>query len=135
MSTTEQASGRVPRPPLEPLRPGGPRRAWALQLYRSWVGKKYVMAVTGMVLMLYILLHMIGNLKLYFGPGPLNTYGEFLRTFALTVAAFIAIYVIADFFDRFDGFLKHDATLGAIALVFLFKVPLIVTQITPLGVP
>ena len=81
MSTTEQAGGRVPRPPLEPLRRGGPRRAWALQLYRSWVGKKYVMAVTGMVLMLYVLLHMIGNLKLYFGAGPLNTYGEFLRTF------------------------------------------------------
>jgi len=60
--------------------------------------------------------------------------GEFLRTFALTVAAFVVIYVIADFFDRFDGFLKHDATLGAIALVFLFKIPLIVTQITPVAV-
>ena len=59
---------------------------------------------------------------------------EFLRTFALTVAAFVAIYVIADFFDRFDGFLKHDATLGAVLRVFLFKIPLIVTQVTPVAV-
>jgi len=59
---------------------------------------------------------------------------EFLRTFALTLAAFIAIYVIADFFDRFDGFLKYDASLGAVARVFLFKIPLIVTQVTPVAV-
>ena len=30
---------------------------------------------------------------------------EFLRTFALTMLAFVAIYIIADFFDRFDTFL------------------------------
>ncbi len=60
--------------------------------------------------------------------------GEFLRTFGLTLGAFIAIYVIADFFDRFDGFLKYDASLGAILQVFLFKIPLIVTQVTPVAV-
>ena len=31
---------------------------------------------------------------------------EFLRAFALTVLAFLAIYVLADFFDRFDSFLR-----------------------------
>jgi succinate dehydrogenase / fumarate reductase, cytochrome b subunit len=39
------------------------------------------MAVTGLVLMLYVLLHMIANLKLYFGPASINDYGEFLREF------------------------------------------------------
>ena len=81
MSTTEQASGPTRKGTVRPLRPARTGGVWALGLYRSWVGKKYVMAVTGMVLMLYILLHMIGNLKLYFGPAPLNAYGEFLRTF------------------------------------------------------
>ena len=36
-------------------------------LYSTAVGKKYVMAISGMVLMAYVLAHMIGNLKLYFG--------------------------------------------------------------------
>ncbi len=59
---------------------------------------------------------------------------EFLRTFALTMLAFVAIYVIADFFDRFDDFLKHDASVADIARSFLFKIPMIVTQITPIAV-
>jgi lipopolysaccharide export system permease protein len=59
---------------------------------------------------------------------------EFLWTFALTLAAFVAIYVIADFFDRFDGFIKRDATASAIIRVFLFKLPLILTQVTPVAV-
>jgi succinate dehydrogenase / fumarate reductase cytochrome b subunit len=85
MATTQRpdaaAETRTRRGP-EPHLPGGRhRRAWALELYRSYVGKKYVMAISGMVLMLYILLHMIGNLKLYLGPEQINTYGEFLRTF------------------------------------------------------
>jgi succinate dehydrogenase / fumarate reductase cytochrome b subunit len=37
------------------------------------------MAVTGMVLMGFVLLHMVGNLKLYLGQGDLNTYSEWLR--------------------------------------------------------
>jgi succinate dehydrogenase / fumarate reductase, cytochrome b subunit len=62
--------------------PAGRRRpAWVLELYQSSLGKKYVMAVTGIVLMLYVLLHMIGNLKVYFGPASINHYGEFLRDF------------------------------------------------------
>jgi succinate dehydrogenase / fumarate reductase cytochrome b subunit len=57
------------------------RRLWPLEFYRSAIGKKWVMAVSGVVLMLYVLLHMIGNLKVYLGPEAINEYGEFLRTF------------------------------------------------------
>jgi lipopolysaccharide export system permease protein len=59
---------------------------------------------------------------------------EFLRMFLLIMAAFVAIYVVADFFDRFDRLLKHDARAGAVIRLFLFKVPLIVTQVTPIAV-
>jgi lipopolysaccharide export system permease protein len=59
---------------------------------------------------------------------------EFLRTFALTMLAFLAIYLLADFFDRFDTFLHYDASLSAIIRLFLYKVPLIMTQVTPLAV-
>jgi len=67
--------------------PPGPRRAaWAVDLYRSAVGKKYVMAITGIVLMLYVLAHMLGNLKIYLGPAALNEYAEFLRDMGEPVA-------------------------------------------------
>jgi succinate dehydrogenase / fumarate reductase cytochrome b subunit len=48
-------------------------------LYRSDLGKKYAMAVTGMVLMGFVLAHMIGNLKLYLGAGDLDRYAAWLR--------------------------------------------------------
>jgi succinate dehydrogenase / fumarate reductase cytochrome b subunit len=50
-----------------------------VDLYRSAVGKKWVMALTGIGLMGYVLAHMVGNLKMYLGPEDLNHYGEFLR--------------------------------------------------------
>jgi len=55
------------------------RHVWFLDLYRSSLGKKYVMAVTGLVLMAYVLAHMIGNLKLYLGRDSINRYAEWLR--------------------------------------------------------
>ena len=42
--------------------------SWFADLYRSAVGKKAVMAVTGIILFGFVLVHMIGNLKLYEGP-------------------------------------------------------------------
>ncbi|TMA45423.1 MAG: LptF/LptG family permease, partial [Deltaproteobacteria bacterium] len=60
--------------------------------------------------------------------------GEFLRVFALALLAFVAIYVIVDFFDRFDSFLRHEAPPDAMVRYFLFKLPLVVTQVTPFAV-
>jgi succinate dehydrogenase / fumarate reductase cytochrome b subunit len=61
--------------------PARPRRKAPLpvELYRSAVGKKYVMAVTGIMLMGFVFAHMVGNLKMYFGAEDFNHYGEFLR--------------------------------------------------------
>lgn len=57
-----------------------PRPApWFVELYRSAVGKKYVMAVTGIIWMLFITAHLIGLLKAFFGPEEVNEYGEWLR--------------------------------------------------------
>lgn len=49
-------------------------------IYRSTVGKKAVMAVTGGVLVLYLILHMIGNLKIFLGAEDFNHYAHWLRT-------------------------------------------------------
>jgi succinate dehydrogenase / fumarate reductase cytochrome b subunit len=53
--------------------------SWFRDLTRSAVGKKAVMAVSGIVLFGYVLLHMLGNLKLYEGPQKLDAYAGFLR--------------------------------------------------------
>ena len=44
------------------------------------VGKKAVMAVTGIVLLIYVTAHMLGNLKAFFGAGSLDGYGRWLRS-------------------------------------------------------
>jgi succinate dehydrogenase / fumarate reductase cytochrome b subunit len=49
-------------------------------LWRTTVGKKAVMAVSGLVLLAYLVLHMLGNLKVFFGPAELNGYAHWLRT-------------------------------------------------------
>ncbi len=64
---------------LEPA-PTRPRLPWPIDLYRSAVGKKYVMAASGLVLMGFVLAHMVGNLKLYLGPSEIDRYGAWLRT-------------------------------------------------------
>jgi succinate dehydrogenase / fumarate reductase cytochrome b subunit len=51
-----------------------------IDFYRSAVGKKAVMAVSGIALFGFVLAHMAGNLKLYLGAEALNHYAEFLRT-------------------------------------------------------
>lgn len=49
-------------------------------LWGSTVGKKAVMAVSGLVLLGYLVAHLLGNLKIFFGPGEFNEYGHWLRT-------------------------------------------------------
>jgi succinate dehydrogenase / fumarate reductase cytochrome b subunit len=53
--------------------------AVALTLYRTTIGKKVVMAVSGLVLVGFVIVHMLGNLKIYEGPAKINAYGVFLR--------------------------------------------------------
>lgn len=53
---------------------------WFGNFYRSAIGKKAVMAVTGLILFGWIFLHMVGNLKLYLGPEHMNEYGHWLRS-------------------------------------------------------
>lgn len=51
-----------------------------LAIYRTTIGKKLIMAITGLILVGYLILHMWGNLHTFQGREELNTYGAFLRT-------------------------------------------------------
>ena len=69
--------------PLRRVQPARRKWPWPLDLYQSAVGKKWAMAVTGVMLLGFVLIHMIGNLKAYLGPEDLNHYGEWLREIAV----------------------------------------------------
>jgi succinate dehydrogenase / fumarate reductase cytochrome b subunit len=49
------------------------------------VGLKAVMAVTGILLVLFLIAHMIGNLKIFFGPADFDHYAHWLRTIGAPV--------------------------------------------------
>jgi len=55
-----------------------------VNLYSSSIGKKVVMAVTGFLLAAFVLIHMLGNLKIFQpmvdGHYKIDVYGEFLRS-------------------------------------------------------
>ncbi|WP_260638309.1 succinate dehydrogenase [Streptomyces angustmyceticus] len=55
------------------------RPSFAGLLWRSTVGKKTVMAVSGLVMLLYLVVHMLGNLKIFFGPDTFDHYAHWLR--------------------------------------------------------
>lgn len=63
------------------VHPRNQRKAtWPVEFYRSAVGKKWVMAVTGIMLLGFVVAHMVGNLKMYMGREDLDKYAETLRT-------------------------------------------------------
>jgi succinate dehydrogenase / fumarate reductase cytochrome b subunit len=68
--------------PLRRVQPKRRKAPWPLDLYQSAVGKKWAMAVTGVMLLGFVFFHMLGNLKAYLGPHQINEYGEWLRNIA-----------------------------------------------------
>jgi succinate dehydrogenase / fumarate reductase cytochrome b subunit len=46
----------------------------------SSLGRKYLMAISGVLLFLFVLVHMLGNLQVFLGPESLNAYGAFLKS-------------------------------------------------------
>ncbi|MCU4745022.1 MULTISPECIES: succinate dehydrogenase cytochrome b subunit [unclassified Streptomyces] len=55
-------------------------RSTPVLIWRSTLGKKIVMAVSGLIMLLYLITHMLGNLKVFFGPDDMNGYAHWLRT-------------------------------------------------------
>jgi len=50
------------------------------RVWNSSLGKKYIMAITGCALFVFVIGHLIGNLQIFLGPDVLNHYGHFLQT-------------------------------------------------------
>jgi succinate dehydrogenase / fumarate reductase, cytochrome b subunit len=50
------------------------------RIWNSSLGKKYIMAITGCALFLFVIGHLVGNLQIFMGPDVINHYGHFLQT-------------------------------------------------------
>lgn len=52
---------------------------WVIKFAQSSVGAKVLMALSGIVLFGFVLVHMLGNLQIFLGPEPYNAYAHFLK--------------------------------------------------------
>jgi succinate dehydrogenase / fumarate reductase cytochrome b subunit len=50
-----------------------------IQFFKTSVGAKLLMAISGAVLLLFVLVHMLGNLQVYLGREAYNAYAAFLQ--------------------------------------------------------
>ncbi len=47
--------------------------------YQSSIGKKFIVALTGIILILFVVGHLLGNLQIFLGPKWINGYSQHLR--------------------------------------------------------
>lgn len=59
---------------------------------------------------------------------------EILKQFGIVLIAVICIYVIVDFFEKSDNFVKAGLPLSKTLVFFLLNTPFIISQITPVGI-
>ncbi len=50
------------------------------RFFNSTLGKKYIMAITGFLLVGFVIVHMLGNLQVFIGPSAINEYAELLKS-------------------------------------------------------
>src|SRR5213080_3312707 len=54
-------------------------RGFISDFCHSSVGRKMVVAVTGVILILFVVGHLLGNLQIFLGPEWINAYSQHLR--------------------------------------------------------
>ncbi len=68
---------------------------YVLTLPRSTIGKKVIMAVTGLIYVGYVVVHMYGNLKVFFGATYFNEYAEGLRALGEPLLGHLHLLAVA----------------------------------------
>src|SRR5438552_9604803 len=61
------------------VRSVAPPTGFISTFYRSSVGKKMIVAITGVILILFVVGHLLGNLQIFLGPDWINGYSQHLR--------------------------------------------------------
>jgi succinate dehydrogenase / fumarate reductase cytochrome b subunit len=77
----------------------------SLRFWQTTIGKKAVMAVTGVILFGFVVGHLLGNLQIFLGPEKLNHYAMTLRSMPLltwTVRTLLLVSVILHIWSSFQ---------------------------------
>jgi succinate dehydrogenase / fumarate reductase cytochrome b subunit len=97
--------------------------------YASMVGKKFVMGVTGLIGVGFVIIHSLGNLLVFRGPAAINSYSHFLKStgellWGLRIVLIVAVilHVVAAVqltrqsrAARPVGYVKRDAQAATVA--------------------
>jgi len=75
-----------------------------MRWYSTSLGKKFIMAITGLLMVLFIVAHMLGNMTTFGGENGLNAYAEHLRAFPPALYAFRAVMALAFVVHVWMGF-------------------------------
>ena len=72
---------------------------WPLGFYRSAIGKKWVMAITGLAIILFVLAHMVGNWKIFLpdvdGIPDIDVYADALRQLLVPFAPqYVVLWIL-----------------------------------------
>lgn len=76
---------------------------WFTTFTRSSIGKKFIMALTGSLLMIFLIIHFIGNMMLYFGPKAFDTYVDTLETIKPLIRVIEVLLALIFIFHIYNG--------------------------------
>ncbi len=66
--------------PVNPSKAAKKNCGCCLPLFSSSIGRKWIVAITGIVLVLFVIGHLLGNLSIFVGPDAMNAYAAFLKS-------------------------------------------------------
>lgn len=90
-------------------------------ILKSSIGKKEVMALTGLSMIAFLLIHLGGNLTIYFGGSQLDKWADFLHSFGLGVRLFEAGLVVIFVIHIFYGLTLWLQNLAARPVAYAHK--------------
>ncbi len=57
-----------------------------------------------------------------------------LYYFSLIVVIVISVFLMVDFFERFDNFMENGTSMARVGAYFIFRIPFVITLISPFGI-
>ncbi len=74
-----------------------------MNFFKSTVGRKIVMAVSGFSMLAFVVVHLLGNTSMYAGPDGMNAYAQLLHRFPLLIWVFRLILLAMFYAHVFYG--------------------------------
>lgn len=94
---------------------------WFIRTMTSSIGKKLVMACTGLVFCLFLVVHLIGNLTIYKGEGAFSAYSERLRSLGPVINVIEVGLVVCALLHIFFAILLYFENLWARPVRYVMK--------------